>query len=163
MEIWKDVNGYEGYYQISNMGRIKSFCRKKSLIMSQSLDSKGYFQIKLKGRKSFLIHHLIMFSFVSDKPSKDHQVNHKNGIKTDNRIENLEWVTRSENMIHAYRLGLNFTNGKKGIDHPLRKLNEKDILEIRKSKLSNSELSKLYNVSFQTISKIKLRQRWKHI
>jgi hypothetical protein len=162
-EIWKDIKGYEGFYQISNLGRVKTLNFKVAKILKNSLDSRGYYQVKLKDRKSHLIHHLVMKNFVSEKPSPDHQVNHINGVKTDNYLENLEWVTRSQNMLHAYKLGLNYTLGKKGSSHPNASITENDVKEIRKSNLTSKELGEKYNLSYKTICAIRAKKSWKHI
>ena len=106
-EIWKDVEGYEGLYQVSNLGRVKSlsknWCHKKEIILIPRKINSGYvFTTLFKNGKSknITIHRLVAKAFIPN-PLKKEQVNHINGIKTDNRIENLEWCTREENKIHA--------------------------------------------------------------
>lgn len=118
-EIWKDIDGYEGYYRISNLGRVKSLCRAilrgknpmkiKERILTPSLNTCGYFQVDLrKGkekRKQHRNHRLVADAFIQKIEGKDY-VNHKDGCKTNNRLENLEWCTFSENIKHAYDIGL---------------------------------------------------------
>lgn len=108
-EIWKDITGFEGKYQISNLGRVKSLLDKnlkhRELIIKQH-DMFGYKYVDLYSKhsyKRYRVHRLVLLTFVGDSKL---QVNHINGIKSDNRLCNLEYVTQSENMKHAYRLGL---------------------------------------------------------
>jgi hypothetical protein len=108
MEEWRDIEGWEGLYQVSNMGRVKSFCKGKERLLSQIINRNGYCAVHLKqgGRLYYAtIHRLVAKSFIQN-PDKKEEVNHIDGIKTNNRVENLEWVNRSENLIHAYKINL---------------------------------------------------------
>lgn len=100
-EIWADVEGFEGLYQVSDMGRIRSM-RTGKVMSEKSLNGGGYVQKQLYKNgvvKRAVVHRLVASAFVEGSGP---EVNHKNGCKTDNRAENLEWVTRSQNVSHAY-------------------------------------------------------------
>jgi hypothetical protein len=103
MEHWKAIKGYEGY-EVSNLGKVRS----PRIILKGSLQGKGYVRVDLpKERKSkhISVHRLVAEAFIPNPLKKD-QVNHINGIKTDNRLENLEWVTCKENHAHYHRLSV---------------------------------------------------------
>lgn len=100
-EIWKDIPGYEGYYQASSLGRIKSLYQGKNTILKYS-DVRGYKKLTLikdTSKQYFRVHRLIGLTFIDNPLNKEH-INHINGIRDDNRIENLEWCTPKENAIH---------------------------------------------------------------
>lgn len=130
-EIWKDIQGYEGLYMVSNLGNIKSLARKgmlKEKIIKGSFDTRGYPHIQLwKNGKliCFKKHRLVASAFVENIEGKP-TINHKNGIKTDNRAENLEWSTHKENINHAIDNGLRKRNPPGN-----RKITEAQKLEIK--------------------------------
>ena len=101
MEKWVDIIGFNNEYQVSDLGRIKSI--KSNIIMKQNLKRTGYLNIKLcKNNKEYYlsVHRIVSENFIDNPDNKPH-VNHINKIKSDNRLENLEWVTMNENMIHS--------------------------------------------------------------
>lgn len=162
-EKWKDIPDYEGLYQASNHGRIKSLGRfkpnqwgitkyfKPEKILSYQLTKDGYPTLKLsKNGKTIRhrIHRLIAITFLSNPENKE-QVNHKNAIKTDNRVENLEWNTQKENQLHAC------VNGLKPV-----KLCKEEVISIREDKRKHIEIAESYGISFQTVSEIKNNKIW---
>lgn len=120
-EIWKDIKGYEGKYQVSNYGKIKSLNYKRTgneRIMKEYPSIKGYSRTclcKNNKVKFHLIHRLVAEAFIPN-PRKCLEINHKNGVKTDNRVDNLEWCTRLENVRHS--LLNNFKEFKYGENNP---------------------------------------------
>lgn len=122
-EVWKPIKDYEGWYEVSDMGRVRSLDRTvyfkdnkrsrdyKGKILKQKYHY-GYPMVNLLRNKEvavLYVHRLVAETFLNKIENKD-WVNHKNGIKSDNRVENLEWCTPSENSIHAKELGLHKDN-----------------------------------------------------
>jgi hypothetical protein len=105
-EIWYFVPNSNNLYQISNFGRIKSFHNNKVIIKKQNINNKGYckgsFVINNK-KNNYYVHRILAISCL-DNPENKPQVNHKNGQRDDNRLENLEWSTNSENNLHSYKV-----------------------------------------------------------
>lgn len=108
IEIWKDIKGYEGRYQISNFGNVMSLNYNntgKPHLLAPSKDKDGYYQVGLsmkQNRKYFRIHRLVAEAFIPNPENKE-QVNHKDEIKNNNNVDNLEWATVSENINYGTR------------------------------------------------------------
>lgn len=170
----KGVTGFPGYF-VTRDGRLyvekhRSMHGRGGLwwmhIPGEKM-KRGYVRVCLtknkKGRK-FLLHVLVAMAFLH-KPSGATQVNHKDGNKQNNVVENLEWVTQKENMAHAWRIGLR--KPKLGQQHPLSKLTDEQACQI-KTELANPyrgicvELAKKYGVHRTTIGKIKSGANWRH-
>lgn len=149
-EIWKPVPKYEELYYVSNYGRVKN---SNNLIRKQLL-SGGYLLINLtknKKPKMFRVHRLVAMAF-NDDTHHNLEVNHINGVRTDNRETNLEWVTHSENAKHSYLSG----NVKK-------KLNVDDVKSIKKMLINRErqeDIAEKFNISQTSVSEIKSGKRW---
>ena len=176
VEVWKDIKGYEGHYQVSDLGRVKSLSRvvksrvgvfgtKKEIILKTFKNGDGYLKYKLciNGKEKSVISHRLVANEFLENPFNKPQVNHKNGIKDDNRVDNLEWVTSSENVIHS--LANNLKIPQKGSEHGMSKLTEKEVLEIRAIGRTKTlkEVGKMYNVDMSLISLILLNKIWNHV
>ena len=111
-EIWKDIEDYNGLYQISSFGRVKSL--RQNIIMKLSPTEKGYLKINLhknKKVKTFKVHRLVAKAFIPNTDNKS-EINHINHIRNDNRVSNLEWTNHADNMI-GVKCGCKGNNGKK--------------------------------------------------
>ena len=180
LETWKEIIGY-CRYQISNSGRVKSIERKvryknnrhegfriiKEKILKIRKNKYGYSSIRLYNenskQKDFTIHRLVAQAFIPNPENKP-CVNHIDGNKMNNHIDNLEWCTHTENSKHSYDKGL---QSKKGEKHHMNKLTENDVIVIRslleKISLTKKEIAEIFNVSEYTIRDIQIRRSWKHI
>lgn len=172
-EIWKDIENYEGYYQISNLGRLKSlerniprvnngkivnYIQKERIIKLTKNGKDGYFKVYLRKNntyKRFYIHRLVARYFLKDGTEKyndkSFNVNHKDGIKTNNKKDNLEWVTRSENSIHSYYTLNNKVKNNVDNIYPKRK-----VLQLDKNTLK--EINR-----FESIKEAKEKTKVNHI
>ena len=176
MEIWKDVIGYERFYQVSNLGNVKSLDRSINQInnsiryyngklLNKKLESNGYYRVNLNKEglsKNFSVHRLVAIAFIENSKNKP-QVNHINGIKTDNFFENLEWTTISENTKHAYENKL--IKKRLGEKHPLCKIKAEDVHKIKYelNHLRNFEVAIIFNIKQCHVKSIRKNYTWKHI
>lgn len=173
-EIWKDIKGFEGIYRISSLGKVESLDRLmrnasgglskfRGKILKSQHTKDGYLCVRLKKnfKINFTIHRLAALAFIPNPENKD-TVNHKNGIKTDNRVENLEWATRSENQHHAFSTGLRSHKGQKS---PTSILTESQAIEIKYGykDLKQYQIAKIYNINKNTVSDIRTGKKWRHI
>jgi len=165
MEIWKDVKGFEGHYQISSFGRVKSLKRGRELIMTNVESNLGYLRVKLlKDGKEypFPVHRLVGLNFL-DIVNDKNEINHIDGNKKNNHLLNLEWCNRSENMRHADRTGLRVM--LKGQRNHKSKLTDDQIRIIRNERngIYQKDIAKEFNMTQQTISKIINGKLWSHV
>lgn len=158
---WKQIEDFPEY-EVSSEGCV----RRNNYILKPQLNSKGYLRVSLYHNKKVLVHRLVAKAFISNPENKP-QVNHRNGVKTDNRVCNLEWVTNSENQKHGNALGI--------IKHPVgeaaknAKLTEQAVRNIKERYKRNSRtdgafaIAKEYGVSGQTILNIIHGKKWRHV
>lgn len=177
MELWKDVDGFSGVYAVSNFGRVKSHARTRHAtdrwgnwqtyvmtekIVQPEVTRTGYLRVYLradKKRQRSGVHQLVAGAFLPQKPTEKHQLNHKNGVKTDNLPENLEWVTAQENCLHRSRvlkLGCGERNHR-------AKLTSDDVRAIREKYANGyrqAALAQEYGVRTNNICFIVNRKTW---
>lgn len=161
-ETWKTVVGYEKYYEVSSLGKVRSnFNKGKTLV--PNLCNK-YYSVTLCGdkRKNMRVHRIVALAFIPN-PENLPQINHINGNKLDNRYCNLEWTSPSNNIQHA--LKNNLFNPRKGESHNHSKLTIENVKEIRNSykKVSQVSLSTKFNVSKTCINNIIKNKSWNHV
>jgi len=178
MEIWKKIEKFNNEYEISNRGRIRSVDailirsngrphRRRPKILKPDTKHNGYAKGAVcvnKKMKPYQIHRLVAEAFIENPKNKE-TVNHINGIKDDNRVENLEWATRKEQAIHARDMGL--TTIMRGSDIGNSILKEHQVIEIRekfKPRIyTRKMLAEEYGVKECTIKDILQRRSWKHL
>lgn len=177
MEKWVPIKGYEGYYEVSSEGNVRSvdrviryknghYQRFKSRILKPKITMQGYEQVDLSKNnkvKQVKVHRLVAENFVSNPYGKP-QINHIDGIKLNNSVRNLEWCTASENSLHAHKSGL--SKALVGQFAPNAKLKDADVFRIKKMMLEgkkNIEISKIFNISSAQVSKIKTGKQWSQI
>ena len=185
IEIWKDVIGYEGYYQVSNLGNVRSIDHQtikknrwsgttvqsiKGRVLKQGLNggrkgTKYPCVILTIGNSStqigYSVHRLVAIAFVPNPYSKL-EVNHKDGNKLNNYFNNLEWCTRKENVQHSVNAGSIFRDGV----HPLAKITLSKVIEIKKQLsdgIKQCEIARQHNIKQYTVQNISSGKTWKHI
>lgn len=175
--MWKEIKGYEGRYFINENGDVKSVARDidngngtrktKDFILKWVDNGFGYWRVclSIENKKKYtLIHKLLAIYFIPN-PFNLPVVNHKDGNKKNNSLENLEWCTSSQNNQHGFDNGL--IKAPKGEECVRSKLTEKQVLEIKNhlaiGKLKQTEIAKLYNIHPNTINGIKQKTIWKHL
>lgn len=166
-EEWKLVPDLGNMYKISSYGRLLSLNYNRQNISKIIILPilKGYHRVaisvnNIKG--NFSVHRLVAMAFIPN-PNNLPFINHINGIKTDNRVENLEWCTASYNLKHAFRTGLKSNAGEK---HSKSTLTDSIVKEIRimiASGKTNTEISKSLRVTSKAVSNIRCNRRWTHI
>lgn len=170
-EEWKTIDGAE-HYEVSNLGRVRRSLGAPKTVNTYNGKilrpdcATGYDRVTLRmGRKLIraLIHRLVARAFLPEARKFAH-VNHIDGIKTNNRVDNLEWCSPQHNVQHAWKLGLCTPN--QGEKHGMSKLKDGDVIRIREARergVSLATLAESFNVTETTISMIERRIIWKHL
>lgn len=173
-EIWKDIPGYEGYYEVSNLGRVKSVERiiinkqrpkKCKAQIMKSFIVHVYLSVGLrKGEKRMkLVHRLVAQAFIPN-PENKATVNHINGDKFDNNVKNLEWATQKENSHHAWKTGL--MHPAIGAKNAITKISDDNVRKIRtlyNEGMKMKEISKLLSFTYGSIRGILKANTRKHV
>jgi len=173
-EIWREIPKYDGFYEVSTLGNVRSMTRRINVgrgvrlviskVLKQADTKDGYKCIVLKTKShemfNIRVHRLVCLAFL-DNPELKPNINHKNGVKSDNRLDNLEWCTQSENVRHSYEMG--FQKIKSGFTHDQAKLNPKEVDSIRRllGVMPQHKIADMYMVSQQLVSRIKCNLAYK--
>lgn len=185
MEIWKDIAQFNGKYQVSNLGNVRSVTRTvtqrspkggvsvrtlKGKTLKPKVTKNGYLELRLWAENSkgisVRVHRLVAEAFIPNPENKP-QVNHKNGNKVDNSVDNLEWVTCQENVQHATKNGM--IAYLRGEQHQNTTLTESDVRFIREhymyrdAKWNTTTLAKKFGISIQTVLNIANGKVWNHL
>lgn len=177
-EVWKEIAGYEGWYSVSSMGRVrrdkKTTHRHRNGPTSGYLRKDGYMNVFISNTtgvfKTYTVHKLVAEAFHGPRP-RGMEVNHINGIKDDNRACNLEWVTPTGNQLHCSRVLMRRQGLKPtpqfGEDHHHSRFTSEQILEIRRlyasGQHSQREIAKMFSSQQSYISEIVRRKVWPHL
>ena len=175
MEIFKDVVGYEGYYIVSNKGIVKSLGRTRKKLdgtltttypprIMKQISSGRYMTVNLcvnNKRSTKLVHRLVAMAFFGSNDGLT--VNHIDGDRLNNKLDNLEFITLQENIDHAFRLGLRASIGAKNPNSKISEQVAKLIIASIKNKVKPNEIMQSFGVTQNILYKIKNKRTWKHL
>lgn len=172
-EVWKEIPGWERLYEASDCGRIRRIGAAHGAVVGKVLSptcARGYKIVNLfRNGKSHprSVHRLVATTFIS-QPSPGLDVNHKNGIKADNRAQNLEWATRSQNIKHAFDTGLRSPVGVRGTSHPAAILTDAMVHLFRAARNTGArgavtEAARSHGVSASSAHAAANGKTWKHL
>ncbi len=164
-ERWLPAVGYEGVYEVSDLGRVRRIGAARGAtpgrVLKATVNRSGYLVVRLtvgaRSVKAF-VHRLVAMAHIGPPPSATHEVNHKDRDRLNPRATNLEWVTRSENIRHAITLGVTTYRGEDNVGH---KLTWDDVVAIRSSSAGARELGRRYGVHHKTICDIRAGRKWR--
>lgn len=170
-ENWKPAVGLEGLYEVSDMGRVRSVARETAS------GTRGGMALKLQNFRGYsraymtnsgksmnhFVHRLVAAAFIGPPPEGRYDINHKNGIKSDNCVANLEYCTKSENRKHAFVIGL---QSNRGTSHSQAKLDDETVVNIRRRVAAGekqSDVAKDLGISQSNVSYVANGKRWSHV
>ncbi len=163
MEIWKAIEGYEGRYEVSNEGRVRTLSYKggpRVVVMNATLDSWGYPTVTLASpRATFNVHRLVALAFLGPRPERL-EINHIDSDKMNAAVTNLEYVTGTQNQRHAFAAGTKSHYGEK---NPFAKLTGAEVQQIRDlyaAGFGTVELAQMYSIHRTTVRRIVRRFAW---
>jgi DNA-binding CsgD family transcriptional regulator len=171
-EHWKSIPGWEGYYSVSTLGRVKRDagsprCKVDRILKPMPLE-RGYVAVSPVrsgwNQRPMVVHRLVLETFVGPPPTPKHLPNHRNGKKTDNRLDNLEWVTHAENIKHAYDTGLHGLYI--GSNASSAKLTESEVAEILAriaARGYRKDIARDFGISTKMIDEIVAGNHWTHV
>jgi hypothetical protein len=177
-EEWNDIIGFDGFYQASNLGQIRSCNRTVTYVdgrkrfcggqvLKPYLNPRGYLAVCLhkdQKNKVCTVHELVMLAFIGVRP-KAFDINHIDGVKTNNYLSNLEYCSKSDNVRHSFAMGLQVN--PRGEKHNRAKLSEYQILEIRRlyaaGEVNQVQIASIYDVTKNNINSIVNRKTWRHL
>lgn len=176
MELWKDINGFEGLYQVSSLGNVKSIERSvrysdgrvyryEEKLLKPCLDNQSYRFVNLyrtNGKRVIRIHRLVAIVFIPNPENKP-EVNHKIGDKSNNTIANLEWATRNENQSHAVKNKLHAHGEKHGIRNVLNETTVRKARVMKQEGYSYAAIARKFGINRITILQAVTGKNWGHI
>lgn len=162
-EEWKSIEGFEGVYEVSNLGRVK---RSKTQKILKQAERGKYLCVDLSRNnisKTFSVHRLVALAFIPLIKGLD-QVNHIDGNKFNNHYSNLEWCNPSTNKLHSFRIGTTLpTSGERNGRSKLKESQVIEIIKLLDSGIPSGQIAIRYHVAHQTISDIKNNKRWSYL
>lgn len=166
-EKWKWIDGWEGDYEVSNQGRVRSYKLDKDngKIITGGSDFNGYFRVMLHNNGSFCrksVHSLVATAFICEKP-EGLEINHIDGDKRNNNSSNLEYLSHKDNMAHARNSGLR--ESMRGLLNVNRKLDLFDVMMIRnlRGKMMQKDIACLFNICAEHVYKVQTGRNWGHV
>jgi hypothetical protein len=173
-EVWKDVVGYKEVYQVSSHGRVKRIAGGSGThpgkVLTPAKANTGYLVVTLckNGNRQYaLVHRLVAEAFYGPAPSPEHQVNHKDGVRDNNHVRNLEWVTATENNRHAYRELDKQLACSRGEERHNAKITRDDVREIRRlyatGKYTQTEIAERFGVQTGIVWSVVHGKTWRHV
>ena len=167
-ERWRPVVGFEGLYEVSSAGRVRN-SKRKGRLLTGWVNGRGYQLVSLTHRcgiaRTYPVHVLVAIAFFGPRP-KGHVIDHLNGIKTDNRVWNIQFVTPAVNARRAAKLGLLRGGFKKGEKNFNSKLTEAQVVEmraLRRSGMRLCEVARHFGVRDNLVFNVVTRRTWKHV